>query len=71
MTNRKFLMFLVTHTITKLLKDYTFNICCMNCNYYWCNSYYGYCKIDNQNIPCELSHIIKCNAFELWFGAID
>jgi len=49
----------------------TYKICCMNCSYYWANSNYGYCIIDNQNIPCELSDIYKCQAFKEWFGVVE
>ena len=67
-------MFLVAHTITKLLKDYMFNICCMNCKYYYVNDYKddsSYCSIDKQEIHPDISHIIKCNAYSYWFGVID
>jgi len=45
--------------------------CCMNCEYYWANWDYGFCTIDNQDIPCELSHIVKCRAFNEWFGKVE
>ena len=62
------------HTILfyEILTDIITNeICCMNCKYYWANWNYGFCTIDNQNIPCELSHIVKCNAYSEWFGKVD
>jgi hypothetical protein len=43
----------------------------MNCSYYWACSEYGFCIIDNQDIPPELSHIFKCPAFDKWFGAVE
>ena len=46
-------------------------ICCCNCKYYWASPEKSFCFIDNQNIPVELSLIVNCQAFELWFGAID
>ena len=49
--------------------------CCLNCKYYWLILYddsdNGFCTIDKQNIPCELSHIFKCKAFKEWFGVVN
>jgi len=45
-------------------------ICCMNCKYYYATPDYSFCIIDIENISCEISHIVNCNAFSLWFGSM-
>ncbi len=45
-------------------------ICCMNCNYYYATPDNSFCTIDKENIPCEISHIVNCQAFDIWFGSM-
>ena len=72
---RSFINFLIAKTITKLLVDIITNkVCCMNCEYYYVNDIItdkSYCSIDKQEIEPDISHIIKCKAFNTWFGIID
>ena len=60
-------------TIVDIMKDLLIYKCCMNCIYYYVNDYRDdscYCSIDKELIHPNISHIIKCNAFELWFGSM-
>ena len=74
MTNtKKFINFLIAYTLMNILKETVIHICCMNCNYYYVNDYVNdnnYCIIDKQEIHPNISHIVKCKAFELWFGSM-
>lgn len=73
-------MRIIAHTIIKILKMEILEgnikdskICCMNCLYYYVNDVYdssSYCSIDKELIEPEISHIVKCKAFELWFGSM-
>ena len=46
--------------------------CCMNCNYYFADpSDKSICRIDNEIIDPNISNIVKCNAFEEWWGSIE
>lgn len=47
-------------------------ICCMNCNYYFADSRpdKSICLIDNEIIDPEISEIVKCKAFDEWFGSV-
>ena len=47
--------------------------CCMNCNYYFAESIpdKSICRIDKKIIEPELSEIVKCNAFEVWWGSVN
>ena len=71
----RFLNGLVVKTLISIFKDLFTDICCMNCMYYWLilidDSDDGYCIIDKQDINSNISHIVKCNAFELWFGVVN
>ena len=45
-------------------------ICCMNCSYYFADpSDNSRCTIDNQKIDPDISEIVKCKAFHVWWGA--
>ena len=44
--------------------------CCCNCEYYYATSEEGHCTIDNEDIPPEISRIVKCKAFTLWWGSV-
>jgi hypothetical protein len=52
-------------------KVFKMKISCMNCEYYWASTEHGFCVIDDQDIHPELSHIVKCQAFSKWFGAVE
>lgn len=65
----KFLKGLVIKTLVNIFKDLFTDICCMNCLYYYVNDN-GCCIIDKQEIHPNISHIVKCNAFEQWFGSM-
>ena len=75
MSNRQFLNMLIAKEIVKIMKDITLNhICCMNCEYYYVNDYKddsSYCSIDKQEVHPDISYIIKCQAFNSWFGVVD
>ena len=75
MTNRSFINMLIAKVIMKILTDIIINeICCMNCEYYFVNDIINdksYCSIDKQEINPDISHIIKCKAFNTWFGVVD
>lgn len=74
MSNKKFIMKILATTIINTLKDIIINdICCMNCEYYYINTIMenGFCTIDKQDIPTDLSHIYKCQAFNTWYGVVD
>ena len=44
--------------------------CCCNCEYYYATPEKGTCSIDKQDIPPELSRIVKCKAYNEWWGAV-
>ena len=66
---------LIAKIIVEILTDIIINEkCCMNCEYYYVNDIItdkSYCIIDKQEINPDISHIIKCNAFNTWFGVVD
>lgn len=71
---RKFLRGLIAITIVNIMKKFFLtNICCMNCLYYYVNDIIddtSYCSIDKELIHPDISYIVKCKAFECWFGSM-
>ena len=47
--------------------------CCMNCEYFWCDSFkeISFCTIDKELIEEPLELIKFCKAYNEWFGAVE
>ena len=73
--NRSIINRLIAKTLVRIMTEIILKeICCMNCEYYYVNDIINdksYCSIDKQEIHPDISHIIKCKAFNTWFGMVD
>ena len=72
---RSFINMSTAKTLVRIITEIVLNEkCCMNCEYYYVNDIItdkSYCSIDKQEIHPNISHIIKCKAFNTWFGIVD
>ena len=44
--------------------------CCMNCDSFYVSDV-GFCSLDNEKIPETFEHFYYCEAFSMWWGAVE